>query len=109
MKIKKNILTNYSEQQLVSCTTYLGNAGCGGGWSDKALNYVKAKGICSSAEYPYVSGQTRLTGSCNTVKQTACTLKGPKIASVVNSGYGSCTNLVLAIDKHPVVVYVYAS
>jgi len=34
MKIKKGTLTSYSEQQLVSCTGYLGNYGCAGGWSD---------------------------------------------------------------------------
>jgi len=65
MKIKKGTLTNYSEQQLVSCTGYLGNYGCAGGWSDRALNYIRTKGICTAAQYPYTSGTTRQTGTCN--------------------------------------------
>jgi C1A family cysteine protease len=51
----KGQTVNLSEQQLVDCTTVspYGNYGCSGGWPANALNYVKAVGIATTAEYPY--------------------------------------------------------
>lgn len=43
-----------SEQNLIDCTRNYGNYGCHGGWSYKALEYVKnVGGIYSEAKYPY--------------------------------------------------------
>lgn len=49
-------LESLSEQHLVSCDNSDGNAGCGGGWPYKAIDYVKSHGIDTEASYPYNSG-----------------------------------------------------
>jgi cysteine peptidase B len=49
-------LTQLSEQELVSCDNEDGNAGCGGGWPWKAVDYVHKNGIDTEASYPYSSG-----------------------------------------------------
>jgi len=54
-------LTSLSEQQLVDCTTTYGNYACGGGWPNKAFQYViNNKGLCPGSQYPYKGYQ----GSC---------------------------------------------
>jgi len=41
---------------LVSCDNQDGNAGCGGGWPYKAIEYVVKNGIDTESSYPYNSG-----------------------------------------------------
>ncbi|XP_028138891.1 procathepsin L-like [Diabrotica virgifera virgifera] len=50
--LKTGNLVSLSEQNLVDCakdTCY----GCGGGWMDKALEYIEKGGIMSEKDYPY--------------------------------------------------------
>jgi len=49
-------LESLSEQHLVSCDNNDGNAGCGGGWPYKAIDYVAQNGIDTEESYPYNSG-----------------------------------------------------
>lgn len=49
-------LQSLSEQHLVSCDNADGNAGCGGGWPYKAIDYVRDHGIDTEVSYPYSSG-----------------------------------------------------
>jgi len=49
-------LQSLSEQHLVSCDNNDGNAGCGGGWPYKAMDYVRTHGIDTESSYPYSSG-----------------------------------------------------
>jgi len=61
-QIKNKKLVSFSEQQLVDCSKSEGNLGCKGGWMDYGFKYVKAKGICTEADYPY----TAVNGTCKT-------------------------------------------
>ena len=40
-----------SEQQLVDCSGYLGNGGCGGGVPEYAMEYVQTKGLDGQSAY----------------------------------------------------------
>lgn len=49
-------LTQYSEQQLVDCSsagTPYGNFGCNGGWMTDAIDYVIDNGITTEDQYKY--------------------------------------------------------
>lgn len=64
-----------SEQQLVSCDTT--DAACNGGWMDDAFEWTqKNGGLCTEADYPYVSGGGDVPAcstSCSIVSGTAPT------------------------------------
>ena len=55
-------LTEYSPQQLVSCSK--SNHGCAGGNSRRALEYVKWSGISKESDYPYTSGGSGEVAKC---------------------------------------------
>lgn len=47
-------LLNLAEQELLDCADYT-QAGCGGGYNDKAMTFISQHGACSEASYPYVA------------------------------------------------------
>uniref|UniRef100_A0A7S2FQF3 Uncharacterized protein n=1 Tax=Florenciella parvula TaxID=236787 RepID=A0A7S2FQF3_9STRA len=56
-----------SPQELVSCDTSNGNAGCNGGWTTTAYDYIESSGgLVQETAYPYVSGATGTQYSCDT-------------------------------------------
>jgi len=62
--MKGHAVPELSPQQIVSCDTSVG--GCNGGGTKSAYEYVEsAGGIESESSYPYVSGQTKETGTCD--------------------------------------------
>eukprot|EP00746_Dinoflagellata_sp_MGD_P009731 gnl/MRDRNA2_/MRDRNA2_119889_c0_seq1.p1 gnl/MRDRNA2_/MRDRNA2_119889_c0~~gnl/MRDRNA2_/MRDRNA2_119889_c0_seq1.p1 ORF type:complete len:357 (-),score=76.22 gnl/MRDRNA2_/MRDRNA2_119889_c0_seq1:115-1185(-) len=65
LKDKKHVLL--SPQQITSCAGLDSPAlGCNGGWPAWAYAYVeKVGGITTAADYPYTSGTTGATGTCN--------------------------------------------
>jgi KDEL-tailed cysteine endopeptidase len=53
----------FSEQELVSCDTV--DAGCNGGWMDDAFEFAKKNGgLPVESNYPYTSGKSGQTGTC---------------------------------------------
>lgn len=90
-----------SEQQLVDCSTVVGNEGCNGGALDETFGYVKDYGVMREADYPY------------TAKEQKCAYAKSNIA-VKTTGYkdvafGSESGLKNAAAEGPVSVAIDAS
>jgi C1A family cysteine protease len=94
---------NLSEQQLVSCSGAYGNQGCNGGWYYWAWDYGKVNAQTTTASYPYTSGTTTLTGTCN--------WDGTGVAIVDSYVQVGQTNadIVAAINLKPVSVAIDAA
>ena len=99
--IQKNILYNLSQQELIDCSTNLGNKGCRGGSMDLGFQYIIQNGLCRNASYPYVaSDQECIKDQCS---------------SVVNiSNYGNLKpndeiNLRKGVAQQPVSVAIQAN
>ena len=52
--IKKGLNQEFSEQQLVDCSTSYGNKGCHGGELEYTFLYLQKKGVKTEQSYPYV-------------------------------------------------------
>jgi cathepsin L len=98
--IKTGQLVSLSEQQLVDCSTKLGNQGCNGGLPVLAYQYViKNGGLCSESEYPYTASD----GTCQVGCKTQATISG-----YVNVSSNSAIALKQALAKQPVSVIIEA-
>tara|TARA_B100000035_G_scaffold53812_1_gene42230 strand:+ start:6004 stop:7122 length:1119 start_codon:yes stop_codon:yes gene_type:complete len=107
--IKNGKLDSFSEQQLVDCDT-LGNGGrdhgCNGGLMDNAFKWIeKNDGLCSESDYPYVSGTTKKSGSCD----NSCTnVVDSKIVDYVDVTPNSDYEMMSALEKQPVSIAIQA-
>ena len=88
-----------SSQQLVDCTTAVGNEGCDGGDVDPTYNWVQANGLCTDASYPY----TAVDGTC----KTSCTPVA-HITGYVSVAVNNDTALATAVAQQPVQVRFYS-
>jgi len=72
-KNQKGTLPSLSELNFVDCDNRSNGGsdlGCNGGLMDSAFSWAKKNGgLCSEAAYPYTSGTTKKSGTCN---QTSC-------------------------------------
>lgn len=107
--IKNHKLVSFSEQQLVDCDTF-GNGGkdhgCNGGLMDNAFNWIsKNNGLCTEADYPYVSGTTKTAGTCD----KRCTnVAGSDIVKYVDVQKASDFAMMTALAQQPVSVAIEA-
>lgn len=102
-KIAGNVLTSFSEQQLVDCSSAFGNHGCQGGLMNNAFKYLvkSAGGIETEAAYPY----TAADGKC---KFDATKVNG-KIKTYSSINQRDCDGLLHAITSQPVSVGIAAN
>ncbi|CAG2060296.1 unnamed protein product [Timema podura] len=58
--INRQYLFAYSPQQIVDCSTVMGNYGCSGGSLRNTLRYLeRSGGLMTASEYPYTAKQSR--------------------------------------------------
>jgi len=96
----------FSEQELVSCDQV--DAGCNGGWMDDAFDFVKSNGgLATESAYPYSSGTTGSTGSCQTSGYTNNANVAPK--SYTDVAAGSVDALMSAVAQQPVSIAIQAN
>ena len=98
MKYGKQIVL--SEQQLADCSWGYGNQGCGGGLFANGFAYVKAYGVETGADYPYL----HIDQDCKyDAKKVAVKISGT--VSAVRSAEG----LKAALMNGPASMSLYAS
>jgi len=97
-----NSLTSLSEQELVSCDKQ--DSACNGGLMDYAFEYVKANGLTTEANYPYVSGNGNVP-PCDASKVAQ---KAATITSFVDVQKESEDALENALNIGPVAIAIEA-
>lgn len=107
--IKYGILESFSEQQLVDCDNFRNGGkdfGCNGGLMDNAFTWImKNGGLCSEDEYPYSSGTTEKSGTCDNSCEV---VYGSEIVSYMNVIPSSDSQMILAIVQQPVSIAIEA-
>jgi len=108
--IRHNSLVSFSEQQLVDCDNLLNGGrdhGCNGGLMDNAFSWIaKNNGLCREEVYPYVSGTTKTSGTCNS---KICTnVANSDIAKYVDVKSNSDSAFMEAVAVQPVSVAIEA-
>jgi C1A family cysteine protease len=107
--IKTNKLQLFSEQQLVDCDTLRNGGkdmGCNGGLMDNAFKWIeKNGGLCSEIDYPYISGDTTKSASCN---KECKTVDGSQVKGIVDVPPSDDNAMMNAIYKQPVSVAIEA-
>jgi len=108
--LKYGKLESFSEQNFVDCDTLRNGGrdhGCNGGLMDNAFSWAKKNGgVCTEADYPYVSGTTKTAGTC---AQDSCT----KNANVAPKSYtdvqtNSDSAMMSALAQQPVSIAIEA-
>jgi C1A family cysteine protease len=107
--IKYGVLDSFSEQQLVDCDNLKNggkNLGCNGGVMDSAFSWISKKGgLCSEESYPYTSGDTKKSGTC---EKTCSLVSKSVIKSYVDVTVKSDTAMMTALILQPVSIAIEA-
>jgi C1A family cysteine protease len=107
--VKYGNLETFSEQQLLDCDSFKNGGrdmGCNGGLMDHAFTWIeKNGGLCSEADYPYVSGETKTTGTC---KKSCSLIEKSKITSFVDVEPSSDIAMMRALSQQPVSIAIEA-
>ena len=109
LAIKTGKLTKMSEQEIVDCSTIKNggpNMGVNGGQIAPTFTWIgKTGGLCTEQAYPYVSGTTGKTGTC---QNTCSKVSGSAVSSVVNVKPKSDADLMTALTKTIVSIAIEA-
>lgn len=102
-------LTSFSEQQLVDCDNRKHGGkdmGCNGGLMDNAFSWIeKNGGLCTEADYPYFSGDTKSPGDC----KTSCEVVGNSAVTEFTDVHSSSdVDMMTALSKQPVSIAIQA-
>lgn len=99
--LKHHQMYNLSEQELVDCSGYLGNNGCGGGTMKMGFEYVIENGLCLNQSYPY-------NGTEGICQNQTCTKKVhiDKYHSVAKD---NIKQLEKAVSKQPISIAIQAN
>jgi len=96
----------FSEQELVSCDTT--DAGCNGGWMDDAFAWTqKNGGLPTETDYPYTSGTSGSSGTCQKTGHVMVAAAAPK--GYVDVTPGSVDAMMSAVAKTPVSIAIQAN
>jgi C1A family cysteine protease len=102
-------LKSFSEQQLVSCDNRKNGGkdmGCNGGLMDNAFSWIeKNGGLCLESDYPYTSGTTKSSGTCET---TCSVVSDSKITQFVDVKANSDNDMMQALNQQPVSIAIEA-
>jgi len=102
--LKTGKLYNLSEQQVVDCDDT--DFGCSGGWMDNAFGWMNQNnGLCSEADYPYVSGTSGMSDKCLT---TCSNVPNTKVLNHMDIPVNSDTALMQVLSQQPVSVAIEA-
>lgn len=107
--IKTGVLESFSEQQLVDCDNRKNGGkdmGCKGGLMDNAFDWVsKNDGLCTEKDYPYNSGTTQTSGSC----QKKCIEKSESdVLGFIDVPSSSDEEMMNALSMQPVSIAIEA-
>jgi len=97
--IKKNILYNLSEQELMDCS--INNKGCQGGSMDMAFQYIMNNSLCTNLSYPY----TAQDGICQ--KNNCEPLI--RISNYSDVSQNNETALMKAVTQQPISIAIQAN
>jgi len=96
--------TGFSEQELVSCDNV--DAGCNGGWMDDAFEFAMKNGLPTEENYPYTSGTTGSSGSCESGHDF---VSGSAPSGYVDVTPGSVDAMTSAVAQGPVSIAIQAN
>ncbi|EKF39072.1 cysteine protease, putative [Trypanosoma cruzi marinkellei] len=105
-------LLTLSTQQITSCVNNVrecgGSGGCGGGTAQLAWEYIENNGgITLDEEYPYVSGDTSVTGRCVLNRSMPRVVNVLGYVSIPHNNYEAAIEAL--VQKGPLAVSVDAS
>ena len=109
LAIKSGLLTKMAEQQIVDCSTLKNggpNMGVNGGQIAPTFKWVGQNGgLCQEDSYPYVSGTTKTTGTC---QKTCSKVSGSKVSGVVNVKSNSDGDMMASLTETVVSIAIEA-
>jgi len=107
--VKNGKQVSFSEQQLVDCDTLRNGGrdqGCNGGLMDNAFSWItKNGGLCLEADYPYFSGDTQDSGTC---QKTCQVYPGSDVVKYVDVAPSDDAQMMAALTQQPVAIAIEA-